>query len=637
MASIIDELIVTLGLDASKFQQGAQEVDKGRKQISASAKQMQDSLDGVERSMLKLVGVFAGFAGAAGFVNWVGGLIKATAELGRLQETLGTTARDLYAWRQIGAQVGATADDITGSYQRMNEALNEYLTGSGNLNAYFRYFWGKGVQLFTGEGANRRPNDQTTIYTQALDVMRRENMDPQRAATFARGIGMSQGTFQALWQYRDNPAQLQRDLERQRREAPSADDIKRSAEAQKEYNKALTEFDRVGRSLGVTGLPMLTEVFRQLNKTLDTTSGEVKAIKEKFDQFSKWLENSWLGKLLNKAFAPYRSGPGGYDGASGFGAGGGPGVFRPGIGPGARSRTGGADSDAAVAKLADIKSNSAVADMRASRIAEINSDPQLKAHVLKMAELEESGPYGRTGAIESLINRSIMTGDSIRQELDLGFYSTRGRFGQPMGGSSQKMSQAALDVVAKGSNLIQGRTDQGMVGDPNWQGPGKVKVPGTSGIFNYWRGRRLGREFTHEDSRRFAENMNRRAAEADAAHPTTAGMPGPSGSSSGATPQKQRGGWRSWLGMGNTGNDPGYGGDAWGQNVRAIPWLQNGGMSVIKGIPAPVSNRSSTSETHIGSFTVNTEPRSNPYSMAAQIKDAVQRSNIMNSANWGPN
>ncbi len=76
---------------------------------------------------------------------------------------------------------------------------------------------------------------------------------------------------------------------------------------------------------------------------------------------------------------------------------------------------------------------------------------------------------------------------------------------------------------------------------------------------------------------------------------------------------------------------------SWGQNVRAIPWLQNGGMSIVKGIPVPTTNNTSTSETHIGSFTVNTEPRANPYSMAAQIKDAVQRSNIMDNANWGPN
>lgn len=78
-------------------------------------------------------------------------------------------------------------------------------------------------------------------------------------------------------------------------------------------------------------------------------------------------------------------------------------------------------------------------------------------------------------------------------------------------------------------------------------------------------------------------------------------------------------------------------GQAWGQNVRAIPWLQPGGMSIIKGIPQPVTNNSSTSETHIGSFTVNTEPRSNPYAMAAQVKDAIQRSNMMDNNNSGPN
>jgi hypothetical protein len=46
------------------------------------------------------------------------------------------------------------------------------------------------------------------------------------------------------------------------------------------------------------------------------------------------------------------------------------------------------------------------------------------------------------------------------------------------------MATDAFNAAAQGSNLISSRTDQGMVGDPNWQGPGKVR--NFKEIYNYW-------------------------------------------------------------------------------------------------------------------------------------------------------
>src|SRR4029077_16258788 len=81
-------------------------------------------------------------------------------------------------------------------------------------------------------------------------------------------------------------------------------------------------------------------------------------------------------------------------------------------------------------------------------------------------------------------------------------------------GRSRAQSQAALESAAGGSMIIEGRADQGMRGDPNAMGPGRVRVPGTSGIFNYWRGRRSGHDYTHAESAAFADEQRRIAAAA---------------------------------------------------------------------------------------------------------------------------
>jgi hypothetical protein len=128
-----------------------------------------------------------------------------------------------------------------------------------------------------------------------------------------------------------------------------------------------------------------------------------------------------------------------------------------------------------------------------------------------MLQLEEGSTTGKTGAMEALLNRSVMTGNTIKQELFSGFYGpiNRGGLRNPLGAKARSTSEAAFEAAAGGSNIIEGRTDQGMAGDPNASGPGRIRVPGTTGIFNYWKGKRGGQYFSHADSQRFAEEQQR--------------------------------------------------------------------------------------------------------------------------------
>jgi hypothetical protein len=80
-----------------------------------------------------------------------------------------------------------------------------------------------------------------------------------------------------------------------------------------------------------------------------------------------------------------------------------------------------------------------------------------------------------------------------------------------LGARARATSETAFNAAANGSNLIEGRTDQGMVTDPNGRGPGRIRVPGTTGVFNFWQGKRGGRYFSHADSAAFAEEQNRKA------------------------------------------------------------------------------------------------------------------------------
>ena len=209
-------------------------------------------------------------------------------------------------------------------------------------------------------------------------------------------------------------------------------------------------------------------------------------------------------------------GPGG---AGGAGGGGGL-LFRPGFrGGGGR---GGGDVgpgvDTAAIPAGAGTPNEAIAAQRKAMMDQINASPPLREKVLSMLQSEESGVGPRTATAEALFNRVAMIQKhdpswTIAKELASGFYGpiNRGELTTTRG-RSRAQSEAALASAAGGSMIIHGRTDQGMVGDPNAGGPGRVRVPGTGGIFNFWKGKRSGHYFSPEESAGFAAEEERIAA-----------------------------------------------------------------------------------------------------------------------------
>jgi hypothetical protein len=229
--------------------------------------------------------------------------------------------------------------------------------------------------------------------------------------------------------------------------------------------------------------------------------------------------------------APYGSGVG-----AGSGAGAGATPAGPPIGGGRRRGGGGGGGGGGEAAVTpgssgdtNLTGNAFLASQRAAKIAEINANPQLKRDVLKMLQTEEGNVPGRTATMEALLNRTTMTGTSVEKELHSGFYGPINR-GALRGGLSARdaaISEKAFTAAAGGSNLIEGRTDQGTYGDPNAAGPGRIGFPGMNkrSIFNYWKGTRGGHYFSAEESRRFAEAQQAQVAKSGQTSPPIAQTP----------------------------------------------------------------------------------------------------------------
>lgn len=161
---VIDELLVVLGLDSSKFNQGQREAldafrktkqgaDEFAKDVERQSMKMADVFGIVRRGALGIVGALAG-GEAASFINHIAGMDAAT---GRFAKTVNTNVENLSTWqgmiRMIGGE-GAAATSVMVSLQRQIETVRQ---GGGMFEGKFAALMGRaGATLSDDSDASLR-------------------------------------------------------------------------------------------------------------------------------------------------------------------------------------------------------------------------------------------------------------------------------------------------------------------------------------------------------------------------------------------------------------------------------------------------------------------------------------------------
>ena len=172
-------------------------------------------------------------------------------------------------------------------------------------------------------------------------------------------------------------------------------------------------------------------------------------------------------------------------------------------------------------------SSGLLASQRQPLMDEVNRDPATKLLLYQMMATEGGG----APTVEALFNRvalvrQTLPGYSIREELRSGFYGpikhgfAQRRFISP---TQQASYDRILGAVVGGSNIIQGRTNQGslITRDPGTRLPGRVYVPQTPyEVYNFWEGRRRGVDFSTRKAAAFAAEQQARIAEEERARLT---------------------------------------------------------------------------------------------------------------------
>jgi hypothetical protein len=235
MPTVIDSLIVELGLDPTDFNKGQKAaadaflktkeaaVDAGN-QIEGSGKRSSDSLDRVTKSALSL---FAVLLGAKGLTDFAVNVTQADAALGRFADNMGATPQTVAAFEMVAQRFGGSAEATAGTIEKVNKQLYDLRRNGQMLPKEF-------AQLEARSGVNIDPLHGFTKYMDdaATAANKLAQTDRNGAFFLLQGMGIDSGTANAMIQYGSAFSKYVQDAEKY---APSNTTIKRMQDMQTQW------------------------------------------------------------------------------------------------------------------------------------------------------------------------------------------------------------------------------------------------------------------------------------------------------------------------------------------------------------------------------------------------------------------
>ena len=247
-ATVIDALLITLGLDTSDFRKGQKDVSddlkKQREDAKKTAKEMAEQgkkaasfFSSIKTELLALTGVAVT---AGGLISFVKSTTSGLMDLSIQSKALGLSARELDGWSKSAEAAGSSAEKISASLQGFQGAIQGARVGD-----YSSSIFGGLAQLnaLTGQNFDVWGQDASSLAKTSLDALRKIS-DPN----LRRQVGLSLGF---------DDATLQRNQE----------------------GKFLPDVDRLTKSSGITdvstkGAKEFTAAWAELNQSLETTKNQ---------------------------------------------------------------------------------------------------------------------------------------------------------------------------------------------------------------------------------------------------------------------------------------------------------------------------------------------------------------------------
>lgn len=281
MATVIDSLLVTLGLDPKGFKKGVEDSTKAIKPLTDAQKKQTDeetkqakqreqqakiAAQGIAKIRNEVLGLAAAYIGTSAIKSFVERITESDARLGFFSRNVGMSTQDLSAWQGVAEKTGGSAQGLAGDFRAVTSAVERFgLTGKGGES--FQYWRALGINLTDVEGKARSMND---VMLEAADKFK--GMDPVKAQALGAGMGLSEGTVNTLLHGRKALLEL---LEAQRAQnAVTEKDAEQAQGRVKAWKDLMDTFQGIGRTV----LNALSPALVKLLETLQRFAPEVAVI-----------------------------------------------------------------------------------------------------------------------------------------------------------------------------------------------------------------------------------------------------------------------------------------------------------------------------------------------------------------------
>lgn len=320
MATVIDALVVTLGLDPSGFNKGQKDVKGGlddtRKQAEQTAKDMEAAgkraasfFGSIRTELLALVGVTLS---VQGFKNFISGMTDNLQQLAVNSQSLDMSAKSLDGWQRAAEAAGSSAEKITGTLSGFQNVLTQIRTGGGQDNPLFAAL--SSFAGATGANFDYQNDNSEQVMRKIADNWSKLSKDAQRR--FGGMFGFDNQTQQALTNGRlvtdaDRFAQMSRATEDATKKAQDFNrrlvEMKQnfSAAAQVLYEAVIPYVEKLTPLIEKLGVwitqhgPEIQKFFSdsadEINKVVDAVGGWQNAL----EILAAFVAGSWALKMLS--------------------------------------------------------------------------------------------------------------------------------------------------------------------------------------------------------------------------------------------------------------------------------------------------------------------------------------------------
>lgn len=267
MATVIDALVVSLGLDAKNFVSGSKQVSgslkttsdeatRTAKEMEARGAQAAQFFSKIRNEALALLAVFTA---GVGIKNFVENTVVGAASLGRLSQNLGMSTERLSAWQRVAEDAGGTAEGMTAQLKESQKAIAAFRMGqsSESLQWFFR-MGGKVSDLKDGN---------TYLLARSKIISDIFKTDPGRAQLVAQQMGISEDQFNLLKQGPD--VVLKQVAAMEKLSAISAEDARQADELRKKFLNLERTFALVGIKVVEALMPAFDQLIGYVQKLAD--------------------------------------------------------------------------------------------------------------------------------------------------------------------------------------------------------------------------------------------------------------------------------------------------------------------------------------------------------------------------------